>query len=462
MAATPNSTTILERCRVAPPDKGGATPEQILPLTFLDMVWLHFHPIQRLLFYQFPCSKTHFLQKIVPTFKKSLSQTLKHFLPLAGNLIYPLTSETLPQLRYVPGDSVSVTVTESKAHDFDYLTGNHPRVSDEFYAFFPDLPPPETEPDWGFEKIALLTVQITLFPGAGICIGINNNHTAGDASSIVGFIKAWSSIAIFEGDREFLANSDSDSIPIYDRSLITDPSGLVNNFWNQMKHIKIQSPPLNFPLNKVRSTYILRKHEIQKLRNFIQSKKPSLIHLSSFTITSAYVWACLAKSAAESVADNEAEYFAFAVDARRRTNPPVPATYFGNCVGLALAETTHSDLKSEDGFLIAVELIGEVISSYVNNKEILMSDAAEWPSKYGEGLKGKRVFGVAGSPKFDLYDTDFGWGKAKKYEAVGIDGDGSMSLCKSREFDDGLEIGLSLTIKRMDAFAVLFSHGLKN
>lgn len=321
------------------------------------------------------------------------------------------------------------------------------------------MPPPETEPDWGFEKIALLTVQITLFPGAGICIGINNIHAAGDASSIVRFIKAWSSIAKFEGDRDFLSNSGS--LPIYDRSLITDPSGLVNIFWNQIKHSRIESPPLNFPINKVRATYVLQKHEIQKLRNFIQANNPSLIHLSPFTITSAYVWACLAKSAAEEVDDNEPEYFGFAVDARQRTIPPVPAAYFGNCVGLVKTETTHSQLKGDNGFVLAAELIGEEISTYVNNKEIFLSDAGEWVSEFG-GLIGKRLFGVAGSPKFDLYDCDFGWGKPKKYEAVGIDGDGSMSLCKSTEFDGGLEIGLSLTNKNMDAFALIFSHGLTN
>ncbi|KAI3472303.1 hypothetical protein Pfo_030852 [Paulownia fortunei] len=460
MAATPKPATILEDCLVAPP-ADGEVAEQTLPLTFFDIAWLHFHPIQRLLFYQFPCSNTHFLETMVPSFKKSLSQTLKHFLPLAGNLIYPLNSG-MPELRYVPGDSVSVTIAESsEAHDLNYLTGNHPRDADEFYAFFPDLPPPKTEPESGFKIIPLLAVQITLFQGTGICIGFNNNHTVGDASSIVGFIKAWSSVAKLGGDHEFLAATHL--LPLYDRSVVKDPSGLADIYWNQMKHFKIESLPLSFPTNKVRATYILQKNDIQKLRNLVQAKKATLIHLSSFTITTAYVWTCLAKSAAEAgevVDDNEPEYFGFAVDARQRTNPPIPAAYFGNCVGLAVAESTHSELKGDDGFLIAVELIGEVISKKVNNKEEFLRDAEDWPSKFG-AMIGKRLFGVAGSPKFDLYDADFGWGKPKKYESVSIDGDGSMSLCKSREFEGGLEIGLSLSNKKMDAFAAFFSIGLK-
>ncbi|GFP82284.1 malonyl-coenzyme:anthocyanin 5-o-glucoside-6'''-o-malonyltransferase [Phtheirospermum japonicum] len=463
MAGNPKPTTILERCRVSPPHPSASdVAEQTLPLTFFDVAWLHFHPIQRLLFYPFPCSEPNFLENIVPCFKKSLSQTLKHFLPLSGNLIYPLNSDKIPQIRYVPGDSVSVTIAKSnKAHDFNHLTGNNPRGADEFYAFLPDLPPPEYEP--GFKLIPLLALQITLFPGAGICIGFVNNHSVGDASSIVGFIKAWSLISrLGKDDGGFL--SANNLLPVYDRSMVKDPSGLADIYLNQIKqNSKIESLPVNFPTNKVRSTYILQKTDIQKLRDFVQSRNPNLIHLSPFTITTAYVWSCLARSAAiagEDVAGDEREYFAFAVDARRRTDPPVPEAYFGNCVGLAMAECTHADLVGGAGFPVAAELIGEVISKKVKNKDEILRGAEDWLSKLGE-IIGKRLFGVAGSPRFDLYDVDFGWGKPGKYESVSIDGDGSMSLCKSREFDGGLEIGLSLSKKKMDAFAGIYSMGLE-
>ncbi|KAI3472302.1 hypothetical protein Pfo_030851 [Paulownia fortunei] len=442
--ATPKAVTIYERCRIAPPTGSGA--EQSLPLVFFDMIWLHFSPIQRLLFYQFPCSDKHFLETVVPNIKKSLSQTLKHFLPLAGNLIYPLNSG-IPEFRYVPGDSVSVTIAESiEASDFNYLTGDEPRDADEFYALVPDLPQPKMEFESGFKIIPLFAVQITIFPDIGICIGFTNHHAIGDASSIVGFIKAWSSIAMLDGDVEFSAANHS--LPFYDRSVIKDPIELL---------------PLNFPTNKLRATYILPKNDIQKLKNLVQTKKPALIHLSSFTITSAYIWTCLVKSAAEAgeeVDDNEPEYFVFAVDARPRLDPPVPAAYFGNCVAFGEAESTHGRLKGDDGFLIAVKLIGEVIIKKVNNKDEILRDAEHWMSKFSV-LISKRTFGVAGSPKFDLYNTEFGWGKPKKYEAVSIDGPGSMSLCKSRKFEGGLEIGLSLPKKKMDAFAAIFSAGLK-
>ncbi|KAK4476532.1 hypothetical protein RD792_015688, partial [Penstemon davidsonii] len=396
--------------------------------------------------------------KIVPDLKNSLSQTLKHYLPLAGSLYFPLNSG-MPQFRYVSGDSVSFTIAETRTHDFNYLIGNQARDADQFHPFVPCLPEPRTDSESAFKILSLLAVQVTLFTDTGICIGFSNDHSVGDASSIVRFIKAWSS-ATKLGEEE----AKISSLPFYDRSVIEDPSGRrANIYWNQMKHSKFwpQSPPL--PTNKLRQTYILLKEDIQKLRSHVLTKRPSLTHLSSFTISTAYVWSCFAKTAAkigEMVDENEPEYYVIAVDARHRLDPPVPATYFGNCLAAAVTESTHGELKSEDGFFVAVELISELISKRVNNKEETMRGADDWMANIAQ-LFEKRIFGVAGSPKFDLYDTDFGWGKPIKYEAVSIDGDSSMSLCKSREFEGGLEIGLSLLKPKQEAFETIFNEELK-
>ncbi|KAL0379639.1 UNVERIFIED_CONTAM: Malonyl-coenzyme:anthocyanin 5-O-glucoside-6'''-O-malonyltransferase [Sesamum angustifolium] len=461
MATTSKRVTVHECCGVAPLAAAGEAAEQSLPLTFFDMIWLYFHPIQRLLFYPSTCSTTDFLETIVPNLKKSLSQTLRNYLPLAGNLIHPMNSD-MPEFRYVPGDSVSVTFAEATEDlDFDYFTGNQARDSDEFYALAPDLPEPKTDSESGFKIIPVLAIQVTLFPGTGICIGISNHHAIGDASSIVGFIKAWSRAAKLGENQQLSA--ENQSLPFNDRSAIKDPSGRANIFWNQLRLFPLASTHSKLPTNRVRATFILRKNDIQILKNLALAGEPGLIHLSSFTVTTAYVWSCLAKSAAESgeeVDDNEPEYFGFTVDARHRMESPVPATYFGNCVAFVVVESTHGLLRGRDGFVSAVKSVGELITNKANNKEEILRDADNWLVKYWP-LLGKRLFGVAGSPKFDLYDTDFGWGRPKKYESVSIDRGGSISLCKSREFEGGLEIGVSLPRKKMDAFAAIFVDGLK-
>ncbi|XP_073064962.1 phenolic glucoside malonyltransferase 1-like [Primulina eburnea] len=464
MASTiPKSAAIHELCRVAPLTTADSAKEQRLSVTFFDMIWLHFPPIRRLLFYQLPCSKSHFLETIVPNLKKSLSKTLKNYLPLAGNLVYPLNSG-MPDFRYVSGDAVPVTIAESnEASDFNYLTGNESRIADEFYPFVPDLPEPVIDSESGFNKVPLLSLQITLFPGSGICIGVCNHHSIGDASSIVGFIKAWASVCRLGGDGELFAPSQSVPSPFYDRSVIKDPLGLKNIFWNKLKEIKIEAVPLTFPTNLVRATYVLQKNDIQRLKNLVLSKNPDFLHLSSFTVTAAYVWTCLVKAAAEAgeeVDPDEPEHFSFAVDARERLNPPLSSSYFGNCLALAKTASTYRQLKETDGFFTAVKLIGDLISKKVNNRDEIISDAGTWFTEYMV-LFGKRLFSVAGSPKFNLYDVDFGWGRPKKHEAVSIDGGPSMSLSKSGQFEGGLEIGLSLPKVKMDAFATVFFDELK-
>lgn len=116
------------------------------------------------------------------------------------------------------------------------MTGDKPRVADEFYSLVPELPEPKIELESGFKKIGLLAVQVTLFPGTGICLGITNHHTIGDGRSIVGFIKAWSSIAMhFQEDDDYLSPAKLlNSLPFYDRSVIKDPSGFAKTFWSEM------------------------------------------------------------------------------------------------------------------------------------------------------------------------------------------------------------------------------------
>ncbi|GER31261.1 HXXXD-type acyl-transferase family protein, partial [Striga asiatica] len=423
--------TVHSRIAVAPstgdaaPSTGDAT-EHRLPLTFFDILWLYFHPIQRLLLYPYPCSTDTFLQKISPNLKNSLSKTLDRYLPLAGNLIVPRNSN-LPELLYSPGDSVQVTFAESNGDlDFSSLTGNHPRNSDQFHSLVPDLPDPKHELGFDFDKIPVLAVQITLFPQTGISIGITNHHASGDASSIVRFIKTWSSYANLAAGHE-IENENLLPRPIYDRSLIKDPLGLTEIFWAQMRADKIGLSASKALPNKLHA------------QKFAAAQNPAQAHISSFTVITAYVWACLAKSIGP-IENDVPEYFVFAVDARGRVDPPLPE-------------------GSENGFFEAAKVIGEAIANKVNNKEELFRGADEWLPSYGL-LLGKRLFGVVGSPRFDLYDgADFGLGKPEKYEAVSIDWGGSMSLCKWREFEGGLEIGLSLRKEEMDSFGPIFYDG---
>ncbi|KAK4428588.1 Malonyl-coenzyme:anthocyanin 5-O-glucoside-6'''-O-malonyltransferase [Sesamum alatum] len=447
--------TILETCRVpAPP---GAAADLSVPLTFLDIHWLHFHPIRRILFYDHPCSKPYFLETVAPKLRGSLSFTLRHYLPVAGDLIFPLNSEKKPEIRYVAGDSaVSLTIAESGS-DFGDLVGNHARDADQFYEFVPQIDPVTDESE--YQKVPVMALKVTLFPDRGICVGFANLHCLGDASSLVGFVQAWASISKLGGDDEFLTKQ-GESLPLVDRSIIKDPLGIDSIFWKVKREVPLKSSCFPLPTNRVRATYILRQADIEKLKDLVLAKKPGLVQVSSFVITAAYVWTCFVKSG-EQVDDDELEIFLFAADIRARIDPPVPANYFGNCLSYGEAKIEHKQLVGEEGFVMAAEAIANQIKNRVNKKEEVLKGVENWQSEIKK-MTGITELAVSGSPKFDLSNADFGWGRARKLEVVSIDGEKhSMSLCKSRDSEGGLEVGMSLPKARMEAFAAIFDDGLR-
>ncbi|KAL3821528.1 hypothetical protein ACJIZ3_007433 [Penstemon smallii] len=446
---------LLEECQIQPSPE--THQELSLPLIHFDIPFLKSDPTQRLLFFNFPCSKSHFLETIVPDLKKSLSSTLTQFLPLAGKIILPSNSET-PTIRYISGDSVPLKIVQCDK-DFNYLTKNHQRVADEFYTCVPELPP--VTRSLNSVSIPVTSLQITLFQKQGICIGITNYHAICDGYSIVNFLKSW---ALFNksGFRE------KDSLPSFERSTVQDPKGLDFMAWNLVK--KSRPFPLEknaqeiqaVPLNKVRSTFIIAKHDVEKLKKYVLNKLPNC-HVSSFTVICSFIWTCLETSLAETgenVNENDPVYFSFAAECRERLIPiPLPSTYFGNCVVFVAAKSEHGKLKGKEGLLIAAEAIGEAIRKTVYCEKGILN-GSDWPVDFGRH-KGKRVISVAGSPRFDVYEVDFGWGMPNKYEFVHLDRERSISLCKSRDFEGGFEIGLSRTKIEMDGFGVAFNRGLE-
>lgn len=450
--------TVLEHCRVSPqPDPSVAI--KLLPLTFFDMMWLSYrYSLSRVYFYDFPCSTSEFIQTLVPHLKKSLASALKYYFPLCGNLITPTTlaNDTTPAIRYSNHDSVSLTIAEFSgptSQGFKHLSGNHARDVDELFALVPQLPRRDTDTVEGdsIEISPVLSIQVTLFPDQGFSIGFRNSHVAADGKTMSNFIRTWASV----NAKQLKGESDCDNLdtlPFYDRSVIKDPKGIASIFLrSQQENSKaLVSAPLE--TDQVQATFVMNIAQIQGLKSSVLDQIPLV---SSFMVACAFVWTCMAKARVSLGHETEVEeHLIFGMDARARLDPPIPANYFGNAVLVCWNTLKTRQLVGEDGVYNALEEIRNVLDEKIKNEDGVLKGLDMYFDDI-EAARGHTIIGVAGSPKFDHYSTDFGWGKPKKYEHV-------TGVCVSRDSKGDLEIGISLSKIEMDAFTTTFNQGLIN
>ncbi|XP_041007697.1 phenolic glucoside malonyltransferase 1-like [Juglans microcarpa x Juglans regia] len=455
--ATKNSVKILEVCGVSPPQK---TPVSAIPttrpLTFFDLLWLRFAPVQRVFFYETSHTDSPFLDTILPKLKDSLSLTLQQYLPLAGTLKWPKDSHK-PIINYTEGDAISLSVAESNAN-FYHLSGDNFVEAVEYHPLVPHLAT-------STEACSVLALQVTTFSNCGFCIGITAHHAVLDGRSSTMFMKSWARICKLGGrDALYLV---PELTPCYDRMVIKDPVGLEAIYLNQWmnengpnnKSLMVWEPKT--PPDTVRGTFKLTRANLEKLRQLImtsmleeKNKQKQPLHLSTYTLTCAYTFVCLAK--AEQPRDTK--YFTcFSVDARHRLEDPIPGTYFGNCVAGRIATLEGNELAGEEGMAVAVKAISEAIRSLGDG---VLSGAEKW-IEIVFATKNARLIGVAGAPRFELYSTDFGWGKPMKVDMISIDKTGAISLSETRDGAGEVEVGLVLKKPEMEVFASLFAKGLE-
>ncbi|KAF5725411.1 hypothetical protein HS088_TW23G00133 [Tripterygium wilfordii] len=453
---------VVEECQIAPCcDSPESATKFSLPLTFFDIIWLKFNPSERVYFYQpteSSSSPEFFYRVILPKLKQSLSVTLCHFLPLAGRLTWP-SHASKPSIHYVPNDTVSLTVAESDA-DFNRLSSNDIRDTIESRPYVPELQIADsTSP--------VIALQITLFPDSGYSIGYSTHHATLDGRSITLFMKAWAHIC-----REPESDLPQELTPSFDRTVVKDPEGLdmvYSNHWIEIsKTLAPDTDPRSvkpFPGESItksklfRATFVLTGEDIKRLRDWVLSIETIVdqLRLSSFVLTYAYTLVCIVESMGEEKVSWV--HFIFASDCRTRLDShSIPKNYFGNCIYGYDGFVDAKALMDKNGVILMAKKISELV------KEANccgLEGAKEALEKWTSGKPKTLTIGIAGSPRFELYEVDFGWGRPKKVEVISIDKNRGIAMERSRDGDGGIEVGVVLEKHEMEVFASLFVNGLK-
>ncbi|KAJ6770678.1 hypothetical protein OIU79_021348 [Salix purpurea] len=432
MAST-NPIKVVEVCHITPSTQSPESAIEIsLPLTFFDMFFLNSHHSELNFFYMLPeltCSV--FRSVILPKLKHSLSLTLLHFLPVAGNLTWP-PHAAKPIISYTPNDGVSLTVADNIISD---------------------------------TKVSILALQITLFPNKGFNIGYSTSHAAADGKSVTMFMKAWAHIC-----KHDTSLPPAEFSPSYDRTAVQDPEDIGTEYlkrWSGMNQLvgldarslkPILSPEV--PPSSVRATFEFSHADIKRLRVRVLSqygKERKPVHLSSFVLSYAYTLVCIAK--ARGLTKDDKIIFRFPGDCRARLDPPLPPNYFGNCVMHQVGDLDVESLVGDDGIAYVAQKLAQMVKQLGKGA---LEGAKEKLAKNIDTSPRTLPIGLTGSPGFDLYGVDFGWGRPEKVEFTMLDRSESISMIDSKDGNGGIEIGLVLKKHHMEIFQTLFVEGLRN
>ncbi|XVF71257.1 hypothetical protein PTKIN_Ptkin12aG0022200 [Pterospermum kingtungense] len=366
--ANPKSVKILETTRVTPSfDSPISSKELALPLTFLDISFFKFPPFECVYFYQLTESTStpfYFSSEILPRLKQSLSLSLLHYLPMAGYFRWPSDSPK-PIILYTPNDGISLTVAESNAQNFNTLSGSEAYKANELHPLVPKLMISD-------DIAAVLSLQITLFPGQGFSIGTTAHRAVVDGKVATMFMKSWAYLC--KQGNKGSPSLPPELTPYFDRSVIKDPTRLDLIFLNDWlaltssdsdpnkKNLKIWGGNTTVPDHLVRATFHFTREDIKKLEEKVllnMDADTKQLHLSTFVLACAYTGTCLVK--AKGGEGDRPVIILFAADWRTRLAPPLPTTYFGNCDLRFKSSAKASNFMDEKGFLFAVHMLSDLV-----------------------------------------------------------------------------------------------------
>ncbi|XP_077251442.1 phenolic glucoside malonyltransferase 2-like [Tasmannia lanceolata] len=440
--------TVADRVRltnlstVSPPFE--TTPELApIKLSFFDVRWVCLYPISSVLFFQIDDS---LFPSFLHNLKKSLSQALKHFRPIAGKLVYSPSSTELE----IDCTDSSVTVIEAESDvDMWRLSGDDFHDVPVFRALVPEL---ETKK----LPAPLFSVQVTRFTGGGVVIGTSIHHVAMDGLSSWCFFKSWA---------EMCRTGEHAVGPTisWDRSVFRDSFGLeVARLYLEQLAPALPEVPTTFPAfiqdpsQLTRRTFTLTSTNIHFLKTLAMQGNdhggtPGAI--SKFVAVSAHAWVCNLR--AKGANNDEDCCLIFAVDCRQHFSPLLgKSEYFGNCIKPCLVRAKAHQLCGQDGFKFSIRAIRTAIREALEEP---LRDCKTWAG-YISSLPVHRM-NIAGSPRCGVYDTDFGLGRPRRYEIVSMNSEGFVGLSDARE-GGGIQLSVTFSPLHMDKFASFFLDGL--
>ncbi|KAL2515374.1 HXXXD-type acyl-transferase family protein [Forsythia ovata] len=338
--------------------------------------------IPLVLYYSFD-ERTNIKQsEISDCLKKSLSDVLVHFYPLAGRMDGQIS---------VNCNDEGVLYLEAKVDGkiSDIIECPEVEVLDKLIPYKSKGNITNAE-----EQLA---IQVSLFSCGGISIGICISHRIADGSTLCSFIKGWASVACTKS--KFIH-------PIFNSSSLFPPRN-TPDFKPAIRSLAVQPPVIHL----VTKRFVFSESVINALKSLVINNS-SIANPTRVEVVSAFLWkACIVARRITKFGKSVAFY---PVNLRGRV-PTLTEDSFGNIFQM----TSAINFSETANWIHLVEKLraafGEISSDYINELlgengfELVKNNFMQINKLLCQG--DCEIFRFTSYCRFPLYETDFGWGK---------------------------------------------------
>ncbi|KAE8717735.1 hypothetical protein F3Y22_tig00110021pilonHSYRG00007 [Hibiscus syriacus] len=431
-----------------------------LKLSVSDLPMLSCHYIQKGCLFTRPSIPT---DSLIPLLKQSLSKTLSFFPPLAGRLY-----------------------TDEKG--YIYITCNDAGI--EFHhtsctnSFIRDIIGPLHVPQlvkrlFCFDKTVsynghlkpIMAVQVTEL-GDGIFIGCSVNHAVTDGTSFWNFFNTFAEICRrISDDNNYNQSIDKimrrpdftrDSVLI-SPAILQVPEGGPKVTFNENEPLserifsfsreailevkaKVNNSDVNGDFNAVE---ILGKQSNDKYCTETGPVSGTVL-FSLFQSLSALLWRAVTR--ARKLPASKTTTFRMAVNCRPRLNPKLNPLYFGNAIQSIPTYASAGDVTSHDLRWCARQLNESVRAHDDKTVRRFIDNWEKDPRCFPLGNFDGASMTMGSSPRFPMYDNDFGWGRPLAVRSGGANKfDGKISAFPGREGNGSIDLEVVLAPETMAA-----------
>ncbi|KAE8695584.1 hypothetical protein F3Y22_tig00110704pilonHSYRG00018 [Hibiscus syriacus] len=450
----PSSPLILVSKTMTFPDQKSNLGD--LKLSISDLPMLSCHYIQKGCLFTRPSIPTN---SLVSLLKQSLSKTLSFFPPLAGRLhtdekgyIYITCNDDGVEFHHAQCTSRFIRDVIGPVHV--------PELVKEFFTF------DKTVSYQGHYK-PIMAVKVTELAD-GVFIGCSVNHAVTDGTSFWNFFNTFAEICrkTSNNNNEIIEkisrrpDFSRDSVLI-SSAILKVPKGGPKVTFNENEPLKerifsfsreailelkakVNNSNVNGDFNAVE---IMGKLSNDKFHTEMVPVSKTA-EISSFQSLSALLWR--AATRARRLSASKTTTFRMAVNCRHRLNPKMDPLYFGNAIQSIPTCASAGDVTSRSIRWCAEQLNAsvkahddETVRRFIHNWEM---DPRCFPLGNFDGAS----MTMGSSPRFPMFDNDFGWGRPLAVRSGGANKfDGKISAFPGREGNGSVDLEVVLAPETM-------------